>query len=190
MAYFIGSNSPASGFGAGGNFFSELGSIGPAWQRSMLQGLQTQHAFNEFQNQQLVDPFRVQATAASYGQQALQGDLNSQHLIAQMNALAAMRGTGSVQQAQQESRNLGVNPTQMVYGNPLIRNAPKEAQPTTSALTGNYAATAPVSAQTTPPLSIETQLYGTPTAQPQWATQAYTPEQTPYLTNPYLPQLY
>lgn len=141
--YFIGSNNIASGFGGGGNFLSQLGSIGPAWQNTMLQGLSTQNVFNEFQNKQLIDPYKVNAVASAYGTQGLQNLYASEDAAANLRAMEYMRNNGSMNNAQQMQQNLGQNPSQIQYGQNLVRQAPQQAQPTQPVTLGGYAATAP-----------------------------------------------
>lgn len=160
-SYFIGMNSPSMGFGSGGNVFSQLGQIGPAWQNTMLQGLNTQNAFNEFQNKQLVDPYKVNAIASAYGLQGLQNAFDSNQTQQALNVLEARLRTADMDNNLRTYRNTGQNGKEFGVGgeqnvsvtqpNPL--NAPPEAQPTMPAQTGGYAATAPQvnNAQLIPP---------------------------------------
>lgn len=142
-SYFIGSNNTSSGFGGGGNFFAQLGQIGPAWQNTMLQGLNTQNAFNEFQNKQIVDPYRVNAAASSYAVQGLQNLYNANELNNDIQAQRIQNDVGSRDAALQQYRNMGYNPDQIQYGQNLVRQAPTQAQPVQAAQTGGYAATSP-----------------------------------------------
>lgn len=150
-SYFIGTNSPSMGFGSGGNVFSQLGQIGPAWQNTMLQGLNTQNAFNEFQNKQLVDPYKVNAIASAYGLQGLQNAFDSNQTQQALNVLEARLRTADMDNNLRAYHNTGQNGKEFGIGgeqnvsvtqpNPLT--APIHAQPTTPAQTGGYAATAP-----------------------------------------------
>lgn len=150
-SYFIGMNSPSMGFGSGGNVFSQLGQIGPAWQNTMLQGLNTQNAFNEFQNKQLVDPYKVNAIASAYGLQGLQNAFDSNQTQQALNVLEARLRTAdmdnnlrSYHNTGQNGRGFGVGGEQNVsFTQPNPLTAPLQAQPTTPAQTGGYAATNP-----------------------------------------------
>lgn len=150
-SYFIGTNSPSMGFGSGGNVFSQLGQIGPAWQNTMLQGLNTQNAFNEFQNKQLVDPYKVNAIASAYGLQGLQNAFDSNQTQQALNVLEARLRTAdmdnnlrSYHNTGQNGREFGVGVEQNVsFTQPNPLTAPLQAQPTTPAQTGGYAATNP-----------------------------------------------
>lgn len=169
-SYFIGTNSPSMGFGSGGNVFSQLGQIGPAWQNTMLQGLNTQNAFNEFQNKQLVDPYKVNAIASAYGLQGLQNLYDSRNMDAELNAQAVRLQNADMQDNHRAYQNTGQNGREFGVGgeqnvlfaqsNPLT--APLQAQPTMPARTGGYAATAPqvTNAQLIPPSM--SQLLGQP----------------------------
>ena len=169
-SYFIGTNSPSMGFGSGGNVFSQLGQIGPAWQNTMLQGLNTQNAFNEFQNKQLVDPYKVNAIASAYGLQGLQNLYDSRNMDAELNAQAVRLQNADMQDNHrtyqntgQNGREFGVRGEQNVsFTQPNPLTAPLQAQPTMPAQTGGYAATAPqvTNAQLTPPSM--SQLLGQP----------------------------
>lgn len=169
-SYFIGTNSPSMGFGSGGNVFSQLGQIGPAWQNTMLQGLNTQNAFNEFHNKQLVDPYKVNAIASAYGLQGLQNLYDSRNMDAELNAQAVRLQNADIQDNHRAYQNTGQNGREFGVGgeqnvsftqpNPLT--APLQAQPTMPAQTGGYAATAPqvTNAQLIPPSM--SQLLGQP----------------------------
>lgn len=141
--FFIGSNNTSSGFGGGGNFMSQLGSIGPAWQNTMLQGLATQNAFNEFQNKQLIDPYKVNAAASAYGTQGLQNLYASEEAAANLRAMEYMRNNGNMNNALQMQNNNGMNQGHIQYGQNLVQQAPQQAQPSQPAMVGGYAATAP-----------------------------------------------
>lgn len=176
-SYFIGTNNTNGGFGGSGNFFAQLGELGPAWQRTMLQGLNTQHAFNEFQNQQIIDPYRVNAAASAYGTQGLQNLYASMEQDLLNNALLRDMNTGNAAMAQQQHRNMGYNPDQIQYGHNLVRQAPAAAQPMQPANTGGYAATAPTAHSLRPqyvPLAPQRQYD---------ATLAVSPQQNLYARN-------
>ena len=150
-SYFIGMNSPSMGFGSGGNVFSQLGQIGPAWQNTALQGLNTQNAFNEFQNKQLVDPYKVNAIASAYGLQGLQNAFDSTNAQYALNVLEAQLHTADMDNNLRSYQNTGQNGKEFGVGGeqnvsvtqPTPLTAPLRAQPNTTAQTGGYAATNP-----------------------------------------------
>ena len=150
-SYFIGTNSPSMGFGSGGNVFSQLGQIGPAWQNTMLQGLNTQNAFNEFQNKQLVDPYKVNAIASAYDLQGLQNLYDSRSMKTALDAQAVRLQNADMQDNHSAYQNTGQNGREFGVGGeqnvsftqPTSLTAPLHAQPTTPAQTGGYAATNP-----------------------------------------------
>lgn len=146
-SYFIGMNRPASGFGSGGNFVAQLGQIGPAWQRSFLNGLNVQNAYDDFEMQQMVNPYRAQAAASQFGRTAMQNTLESQMLQDQMTAYNQMQQVGSVPNSTAFWRELGYNPDSVTTGATLAKVAPTQAQPNQSAMTGGYASTAPNATQ-------------------------------------------
>ena len=175
-SYYIGMNSPSMGFGSGGNFFSQLGQIGPAWQNTMLQGLNTQNAFNEFQNKQIVDPYKVNAIASAYGLQGLQNLFDSRDAQQALNAQAAQIFTANMQDNLRSYQNTGQNGKEFVFGEdqalsatqPKALQVPSQAQPTLPALYGGYAATAP---QVTGTQRL------TPSQQQQFGLTSYTTPQ-------------
>jgi hypothetical protein len=175
-SYYIGMNSPSMGFGSGGNFFSQLGQIGPAWQNTMLQGLNTQNAFNEFQNKQIVDPYKVNAIASAYGLQGLQNLYDSRDAQQALNAQAAQMFTANMQDNLRSYQNTGQNGKEFGVGGeqnvsapqPTSLTAPLNAQPTLPALYGGYAATAP---QVTGTQRL------TPSQQQQFGLTSYTTPQ-------------
>lgn len=139
--YFMGGS--GNGFGSNGNFFAQIGSLGPAWQNTMLQGLNTQNAFNEFQNKQLTDPYRVNAVAGAYGVQGLQNLYAAQQQMLELNALYRDMQLGNINNAIQQYRNMGINPDTIQYRDNLTATAPLMARPIQPANAGSYAATSP-----------------------------------------------
>lgn len=142
-SYFIGSSNTGSGFGGSGNLFAQLGEIGPVWQNTMLQGMNTQNAVNEFQYKQMLDPLRVAAAGNAYQAQELQNLYAARDANELLQAMANAKALGAVAPAQQMQQNYGYNYGQVDYTDNLVQQAPMQARPTQPAATGNYAATAP-----------------------------------------------
>ncbi len=115
--YFIGMNSPSMGFGSGGNFFSQLGQIGPAWQNTML----LQNLFDSRDAQQALNAQAAQIFTAN-----MQDNLRSYQNTGQ-NGKEFVFGEDQALSATQ----------------PKALQVPSQAQPTLPALYGGYAATAP-----------------------------------------------
>lgn len=139
-SYFIGSNSPSSGFGGSGNFMTQLGEIGPVWQQTALQGLNTQNAFNTYADQQEVAPYQVQAIASNYGLQALQNTNDAELEAARQRDMYRRMSYGNTDVAAAQAANRGYSPN---VGTHITALAPTQGQPTTPAVSGAFAATNP-----------------------------------------------
>lgn len=165
-AYFIGGG---SGAGFGGNTFTDIGNLGPAWEQTMLKGLNTQQRFNDFQNQQLIEPYKVQATASAWGTQALQNDYQSQQLADEARVYSMLQQTAMNEQNAQRLRQLGGNPDKISYMPGAAASAPNGATPVKPAMTGSYASTSPQLTQAGTPFNP----YGAPS--PGFAAQFVAP---------------
>lgn len=152
MSYFLGING-SGGFGGGGNAFSQLGELGPAWQNTMMRGLATQNALRNFQDNEQIRPFEIANAQEQLRLQQLQNynQAFNQHQLAQAYLNSAYVPE-TPQQAQNAYHNMGLNyntVTQQLRNMLLPHqanvavNAPVTVQPTQSAAVGDWARTAP-----------------------------------------------
>ena len=139
--YFIGAGT-GRGFGGSGNFFSAIADIGPTWQQTMDNGLVSMQRLNNFQYQQMVDPYKVHAAASGFGLQGLQNEMNSGLLFDEMQQMDLMRRIADMQRNEQRMREMGYNPDR-IYQTGLANQATNETLPVQPAQTGQYASTSP-----------------------------------------------
>lgn len=145
MSYFMGLN--GVGFGGADNFMQQVGSLGPAWRNSLMDGMNMMNNIYAYQNQRMVEPYQVQAVASQYGNAALQNQLNTQMTENQLAGLLYRMQYGDLEKARQAAMNEGMNLGEYIAPKQeatySMQPLPNAAQPSEPAMTGGYAATAP-----------------------------------------------
>lgn len=143
MGYFIGGIGDT--FGQGGNFMSQLGQLGPAWQRTQEQALKYQGQLRNFMDNEEIRPDNIwaineqnrQAALQAY-QQAYQTNIDNKALIDRNLTATTIDVARNLDHANQRSNDTLLN-------NVPNRQTPVQAKPSQSAATGAYSSTAPQS---------------------------------------------
>lgn len=140
MSYFIGLNG-GSGFGSNGNFFEQVGEIGPAWQATQNQAIKNQQLMDEFRYNQQLAPYKLQNDVNYYQALNLQNELQHTQNADRQRIYETQRRLGLRVPSEQVGADWGVN-FNYPSGN-VTPQSPQQGQPNTPVTQSNLAVSAP-----------------------------------------------